>query len=97
MAAINFTKNPRHFPRCTKFNFFTAATLGASGPNKTSLCAYGVGVQLAGAEALERDLRANVSGVVEVVAKNLVLYSHSFSGEFSRLLLGDVLLVQSRF
>ena len=33
MAAKNFTKNPRHFPRCTKLSFFTAATLGASGPN----------------------------------------------------------------
>ena len=32
MAAKNFTKNPRHFPRCTKLSFFTAATLGASGP-----------------------------------------------------------------
>ena len=34
MAAHNFTKNPRHFPRCTKLSFFTAATLGASGPKK---------------------------------------------------------------
>ena len=34
MAAKNFTKNPRHFPRCTKLSFFTAATLGASGPKK---------------------------------------------------------------
>ena len=33
MATKNFTKNPRHFPRCTKLSFFTAATLGASGPN----------------------------------------------------------------
>ena len=33
MAAKNFTKNPRHFPRCTQLSFFTAATLGASGPN----------------------------------------------------------------
>ena len=32
MAANNFTKNPRHFPRCTKLSFFTAATLGPSGP-----------------------------------------------------------------
>ena len=32
MAAKNFTKNPRHFPRCTKLSFFTAATRGASGP-----------------------------------------------------------------
>ena len=30
MAAKNFTKNPRHFPRCTKLSLFTAATLGAS-------------------------------------------------------------------
>ena len=28
MAAKNFTKNPRLFPRCTKLSFFTAATLG---------------------------------------------------------------------
>ena len=34
MATKNFTKNPRHFPRCTKLSFFTAATLGASGPKK---------------------------------------------------------------
>ena len=34
MAAKNFTKDPAHFPRCTKLSFFTAATLGASGPNK---------------------------------------------------------------
>ena len=33
MAAKNFTKNPRHFPWCTKLSFFTAATLGALGPN----------------------------------------------------------------
>ena len=33
MAAKIFTKNPRHFPRCTKLSFFTAATLGASGPS----------------------------------------------------------------
>ena len=32
MAAKDFTKNPRHFPRCTKLSSFTAATLGASGP-----------------------------------------------------------------
>ena len=32
MAAKNFMKNPRHFPRCTKLRFFIAATLGASGP-----------------------------------------------------------------
>ena len=31
MAADIFTKNPRHFPRCTKLSFFAAATLGASG------------------------------------------------------------------
>ena len=35
MAAKNITKNPRHFPRCTKLSFFTAATLGASGPKGT--------------------------------------------------------------
>ena len=34
MAAKDFTKNRRHFPRCTKLNFFTAATLGALGPKE---------------------------------------------------------------
>ena len=43
MAAKNFTKNPRHFPRCTKLSFFTAAPLGASGPN---FCESGEGVRL---------------------------------------------------
>ena len=34
MAAKGFTKNRRHFPRCTKLSFFTAATLVASGAQK---------------------------------------------------------------
>ena len=38
MAAKNFTKNPRHFPRCTKLSFFAALTLGASGPFVVGLC-----------------------------------------------------------
>ena len=37
VGARKFTKNPRHFPRCTKLSFFTAASLGASGPNKTQI------------------------------------------------------------
>ena len=32
-----FTKNPRHFPRCTKLSFFTAATLGALGLNNSGV------------------------------------------------------------
>ena len=31
MAAKNFTKNPRHFPRCTKLNFFHCCNSGGLG------------------------------------------------------------------